>query len=320
MKESVSRAIIESAVGRWITNLQKDTERTLRKLAELGEGLLKGKKQNEFFSCLGRSLSDPNSGYYKLVGGLAKNTDSAVLKKFGINFGYNALTCGAKTLRTEAAAGLRVPFCLFVECKDDVELLRQLIDSGRQLGIFVYAVYVDSERLPDGLRELFNRNADCAFVLFCRNGKQLLNADKFPGKLNTLAALPANDADFDAATAKLRRFGCLFGAYSMYEDEAALSRVDTAALAAAGCPFLFMMPAAASAPCAAVKKDVCEGRACQTAPLLVSECVGDVQTINESICGTPRFVVVRADGSAIVADGDELSERKYAGSLIKLLG
>lgn len=166
---TVVRALTKTYVEKKIAELKSDPERSIRNLVDLALNLSTGRFQKHFFETAQTMLSNPESGYYKLIPDIVEHVDSERLTTFGVNLGYNSLTAGAKIIRKqEAKGGFNVPWVIALaiskETYDSMEsAYRSLIEQGKTLGIYSWIFYVQSgAALP---LSLMRAHPDCAFLL-----------------------------------------------------------------------------------------------------------------------------------------------------------
>ena len=115
-KSDVTRGLIDFAVSQCLKNMKNDSRRSLRRLNDLGLQAAKGRFQSELFFLFQRMLNNDNSPYYEMLDKILFTTDTAFLKDFGINLGYNAWTLGAAQLR-RSAENNRLPLSWLTELK-----------------------------------------------------------------------------------------------------------------------------------------------------------------------------------------------------------
>ena len=231
MNERTASAILGVSTDIWIRDMQHDTHRTARRLAELGGLFSTGAKQRRFFQLAEELLKNRTSEYYALLRSLCREVDANALKTFGIAFGYYALSHGAAKRRTaKKDGGADVSFASFQRGAQAVSLERTVC-GGTPLGTTAYFVFPDAQADADALASVMRAHKDCAFLLFddyC--------AFRENQPLNVMRLVPYQGF-LDGNKPKS---GTLCGAYAAYDDkslEKDLSEARLNALSKAGCLF-----------------------------------------------------------------------------------
>lgn len=176
MQNNFTRMMIEVAVDKALVEIKRKSKRALRNLADLGLRYAKGRFQDNFFTIAHHMLEDDNSPYYDMFFHLANDVDPNMLKKFGINLGYNSWTTGAKTIRKwEQENGYHVPWTVVFDwetSRTDQLLGRQEIQENifqaKEMGVYCYMFFVgENAKTFHELLDVFEKNDDCAFLCFC---------------------------------------------------------------------------------------------------------------------------------------------------------
>lgn len=229
-RQDVTRALIELAVDHGMKDIKADSHRTIRRMADLGRQFAKGRFQSEIFSLFQRLLAREDSPYYDMIDRLFANTDSAAIKRFGINAGYNGLTYGASLLRQrKAETGTEYPWFLTFSWKPyandtlTMQDISSLIVENKKNGTYCYCIRVLGSLSDDlSIFRLFAKFPDCAFVLdlsdtdCCLSGKQLLEVKSCT---NLMLLLPGKSPDCGKLTDALLGQKSLFAVSYRYRDE-----------------------------------------------------------------------------------------------------
>lgn len=229
-RQDVTRALIELAVDQGIKNMQADSHRAVRRLADLGNQFAKGRFQAEIFSLFQRLLAREDSPYYDMIDRLLTNTDAAAIKRFGINAGYNGWTYGASLLRQKKAeTGIEHPWFLTFSWKPyasgglTLQDISSLITENKKNGTYCYDIRV-RESLSDDVSifRLFSKFPDCAFVLDlsdtdCQFTEKQLSEIK--NCTNLMPLLPGESEGCEELAAALLKQKSLFAVSCHYEDE-----------------------------------------------------------------------------------------------------
>lgn len=231
MQNSFTRMMIEVAVDKALGEIRKKSKRALRNLADLGMHYAKGRFQDEFFTIAQHMLEDDNSPYYDMFFHLANNVDPKMLKKFGINLGYNSWTLGAKTIRKwEREHGYHVPWTVVFDWAKSQEPLpsskemERNISQAKEMGIFCYMFFIgENEKALNQVLELAEANDDCAILCFC---EATLMTQEVAGKLRKRGnVMPVINVSEDRAEAiqsachLLMKNKCLYSLSALYDDQ-----------------------------------------------------------------------------------------------------
>ena len=140
---SLTRKIIESTVTRGISDIQSDSKRAVRRLADLGKHFSKTKVHNGVFSIMQDILKNEDSPYYEAVSQIVDTVEISILKKFGLNFGYNSLTFGASKInKLVEECEYRIPWIIdffwnpTLDSGLNLTHIDTIIKQGKELGIY----------------------------------------------------------------------------------------------------------------------------------------------------------------------------------------
>jgi len=214
MNEHMASAILGVSVDIWIRDMQHDTQRTARRLAELGGLFSSGVKQRRFFRQAEEILKSRSSAYYSLLKALCSSVDTGALRTFGMAFGYFSLSRGAAKRRAAAQSGRAgVSFAAFVRDATAPSLESSVL-STNPFGTGTYLVYPSASCDATALCGVMRKYRECAFLVF---DAQHDFADGLP--FNAMRLIPFQEL----LDGRLPRKGELFGAFAAY-GEASLER------------------------------------------------------------------------------------------------
>ena len=236
----ITYKIIEAAVNRSIHYIEEDGNRGVRNIVDLGAHFAKGQFQKDFFSFAQEILNNDNSAYYTFVRNLVSNVDGSILKKFGINLGYNCWTYGAKEIRkNEKMYGYNIPWTIIFDFCDPAPSMTQdavsrLLFSGEMLGIFSANFFVGHNvSVLKWLIAALHAHQDGAYSIFV--DPSIINCDIIDsandaGNVLIVLSMDAarNMPDTMHVSKMLFDRKSLFGIYSTYDNsniEWVMSRV-----------------------------------------------------------------------------------------------
>lgn len=169
----LTRAIIDATVDRGLNAISEDPNRSIRKLADMGREFARGRFLTDIYGMVQDLLKNDDSPYYALIEELLQHTNRRTLIDFGINFGYNGLTVGGRTIRElSKKVSHRIPWMLSFEYHPEkagsitLTEIADCIRQGQEFGIYCYTIALKGKLLdPDAFIRLFQRNPECAFLL-----------------------------------------------------------------------------------------------------------------------------------------------------------
>lgn len=224
MKKEVTRILIESILNKTFRDIQKSPRRTARNLVDMGVHFAKGPGQKAFLSNAQEMLQKPTSAYYDLITDLTSHVDKNILFTFGMNLGYNGCTKGTKMIRQiEREKGFAIPWSLsFVVdadiLKEQENKYQNILDQGKKLGIYVYALILVRGSAEDIL-PLVEQNTDCAFNLFLQDtslSSVFLNSIR---KTKNVLLSVQSDVYAEENCRKMREHFLLYGIHTIYNEK-----------------------------------------------------------------------------------------------------
>ncbi len=237
MNEHMASALLGVSTDIWIRDMQHDTQRTARRLVELGGMFSTGAKQRRFFHQAEDILKNRSSAYYALLKTLCTSVDAGALRTFGMAFGYHGLSRGASKRRAAVQSGQSaVSFAAFVR-DATASTLEDSVLSLYPLGTGTYVVYPVKDGDATALCGVIRKYRECAFLVF---DAQHTFADDLP--FNAMRLIPFQEL----LEGKLPLKGSLFGAFATYDDTSVdrdVSFERLKALSDRGCMFYVLTAA-----------------------------------------------------------------------------
>lgn len=290
-KSDVTRGLIDFAVSQCLKNMKNDSRRSLRRLNDLGLQAAKGRFQSELFFLFQRMLNNDNSPYYEMLDEILFTTDTAFLKDFGINLGYNAWTLGAAQLR-RSAENNRLPLSWLTELKPaaSIDALSSQISRERENGRFAFLASLPEEGIGSGtgLFTLFRRFHDCDFLLNPRWTGCSLSSGQLEEAVrctNLLFLLPFGSIECHRLAERLLAFKRTFIVTYTYEEkdfDELLSPEHIEELLSWGSPLLSFLPSPACSAQTrkAVDEAILDARMQQKFPALLIHWQEDIDRIS----------------------------------------
>lgn len=313
-KEKVVRAMIESTLNLVLKRAKSDPKRSIRNTLELAFNNSRGRFQRSLFEGAQRMLKNENSAYYILAERAISEIDHNIIKKFGINLGYNGCTCGAERIRfNEEKLGFNIPWSFYISVqRDDEELcnmVREIVSQGMKLGVYVYFIFGDAS-MSENIREIYRKFDECAFVALCST--KCINEDllkHFDGINNVMISVNSDDKQQITASCDImranKRLYCIHEFYNN-DNAADLFTEDKLKLYDdVEAPFVCMIP---SNDCNAeirnsVKQQVFDIRFGQQYPFFAMDFATDMAQIDHVISDDTCWVLFNSDGEVISSTG-----------------
>lgn len=318
-REEMTRLLLETAVDKGINDIERDCNRSLRKLVDLGAHFSSSRFQKEFFLYTQQLLRNEQSPCYSLIKRIVADCDHETVKRFGINLGYNSWTRGARTIRAlEGRLGFNIPWEITLQTsgKDGSQLsfdrLDAIVQEGRELGIFTY-ILGGAQVLDISLTLLFSRYTDCAFFLLLPPGAiNDASLAQISDCRNLMVCLNTEEEGFEAAAKALHARRCIYSAHRFYNDgdaDAIVSGEWAQRAIDAGCVAGVLVCGAhcSQTTAGAVQKYARDELTGQQSPVFISELFADSLSIDEVISADGRFLGIDSHGRAVT-----LSAGKHA--------
>lgn len=228
----ITRAIIDATVDRGIREIAEDPNRSIRKLADMGREFSKGRFMSDVYDLFQDLLRNDDSPYYSVISQLLKNTQMQTIKTFGINFGYDGLTFGGKTIRSlSETTDFRIPWMMSFDyaprTPNAITLpeIGDCIRQGQDLGIYIYTIVVSGRLEKNEENELIRlceENEECAFLIFMPDDKIPEKAAEQFSDIHNAMYLFRSSGDTTPHNVDLfRSHKLLLGIYELYDDDTA---------------------------------------------------------------------------------------------------
>lgn len=215
--DKITKALIRTTIKKALADVQRDPKRSVRNLVDLGLNFADGSNQQYFLQITQSYLSSDNSAYFRLAENIVNEIDHEKLAAYGINFGYNGCTYGARKIReNQARLGCHIPFLLAFNVSSapdalTVEDISKTIRQGMELGIYIYVLICSSDNYPD-LLDMAEQFSECAFVYFVNPRRLTREVISRTSELNNLVTSVRFDPSTDLSrekVAEMRAAGCI---------------------------------------------------------------------------------------------------------------
>lgn len=169
--KDITHILVESTLRKTLKDIKDSPKRSIRNLVDLGLNFTKGRFQKPFLETVQKMLENECSPYYNLISDIVYNVNHERLISFGMNVGYNGCTKGAKKIREiENKENYNIPWSVSLEIDganylDNEEKYFYVIEQGKNLGIYTYLIFSDSN--VKSILSLAKIHSDCAFAFFC---------------------------------------------------------------------------------------------------------------------------------------------------------
>ena len=223
--------IIEAAVDKGIKDIKYNPNRGLRNLLDLGNHFAKNGFQKNFFNIASQILNDEKSPYYKLAYNIVKNVDPCIIKRFGINLGYNCWTYGVNKIREyEKKNGYKIPWNIvfYFEDKSENKLsisqISDILDAAESIGTYCAMFFIEKniEELKSIISMLGKHKKSC-YILFLQ--PEIISdeiASLISSSHNIIVAIDTNNIENSSHCKNGAQIlfdnKCLYGAYCAYDD------------------------------------------------------------------------------------------------------
>ncbi len=229
-EQRLNIAAIRAAIEGGLHNLEKDPERGVRNMIDLGKYFSRTHRQRSFFQMAQRLLGRKRSQYMQLLKRTIAEVEHETLKTIGINMGYYSWSQGAKTIREiESRHGFNVPWSIVMDMstgdEDSLTLdeINKIIFDAHELGTHCFWIAMSSnEEEIINTFDTFGAFKDNTFFV-------LLKSDLVTPKVASAAlkqhniAICLRDIDTTSESVKsaaktLHDARLLYGLYYLYDD------------------------------------------------------------------------------------------------------
>ncbi|MBQ2956501.1 MAG: hypothetical protein IJE08_08565 [Clostridia bacterium] len=306
-QNAMTRMLIENLADRYISKIQFDPHRSIRKLVDLGECLSKGDVQKQFFQAVQKLLEKENNPYYALVQRVISQFDAAAIKTIGMNLSLNSWSALAGRKSREAAP----PWTLMFEMKSapnalNLDELTALLRKSAETGIHTFLFWLDrSYDKLDALTARLKEFSDCAVALFTPADmidKSALGQVRQARNL-LLSVEDTASIDTENAADALRSLRCPFALHTVYNTPTDAENILCGRwldrVSRLFSPFAFFFP---GAECSeenhmAVREYARRLRTAPQHPVFSMSLCDDVADVDELITGKPRLLRIGPDGT-----------------------
>lgn len=225
--------IIKTAVETGIRYIEDNPKRGIRNLLDLGEYFASSPSQKNFFNLAHDLLKNENSHYYDILDTLVQNTNHKTLTDYGVNTGYNSLIYGANIVKEHKKEhGFNIPWVIIFNFEEkssrnltNDEILN-IINSGKNNGIYSYIILLDKNNILDDLYNVFEKNNKCAFTLFI--DPSLINEEtvKKVSSISNICIFVSINNENSCKPEKfdlLNKYKCLYGGYYCYDSSSTIN-------------------------------------------------------------------------------------------------
>lgn len=225
--DKITKALLRATIKKALADIQHDPKRSVRNLVDLGLNFAEGCNQKEIFDITQHYLSNENSAYFKLAENIVNEIDHDKLINYGLNFGYNGCTSGARLLREkQTALGCHLPFLITftINEREDsltVDEIKFAVMQGMELGIFIYAVICSSDAYGE-LLDMAESFSECAFIFFVNPRRLTREIISRTGELQNLVTSVRYEQNSDLclnAVRNMRAQGCITTVHYEYAPE-----------------------------------------------------------------------------------------------------
>ena len=225
--DKVTKALLRTTILKAAADIKRDPKRSVRNLVDLGLNFAEGCNQREIFDITQQYLSNDDSAYFTLAENIANTVDPDKVVTFGLDFGYNGCTSGARVLREkQAELGCHIPFLLSFTVDDSADSItldniRSAVTQGMELGIYIYTVICRSDIYGE-LLDLAEEFGECAFIFFVNPRRLTRETISRTSEINNLVTSVHLEDDSDLCletVTALREQGCAVTVHYEYSDE-----------------------------------------------------------------------------------------------------
>ncbi len=225
--DRVTKALIRTTIKRALADIQRDPKRSVRNLVDLGLNFADGANQKQLFDITRQYLSSENSAYFQLAENIVNEIDHEKLTNYGINFGYNGCTLGARMIReNQSELGFHIPFLLAFyvgggENAITAEDVRSVIRQGIKLGIYIYVLVCSCDEYLEFL-DMAEEFGECAFVYFVNPKRLTREIISRTSELDNLVTSVRFEGDGELCTETVRNMreqGCITCLHYRYGPE-----------------------------------------------------------------------------------------------------
>lgn len=173
LHHKIMYSTVATAIDRAAFHITKDPQRGIRSLADMGLQFAKGKNQTDFFKTAQKTIQNPHNPYNRLLTQVVQQVDLPIIKTFGANMGYVALSYGSAILRqNEKKYKTHLPWVVYEDLTSDQQGEHRgmpaaaMVRQANELGIYCFVLRTGKEqRALEQAVALANVNTYSAFFL-----------------------------------------------------------------------------------------------------------------------------------------------------------
>ncbi len=232
-REKFTYKMIETTVSKGLKYIEENGNRGVRYLIDLGEYFSKDKLQKLFFETANKMLSDENSKYYAIAQKVIKTVDHRILKKFGVNLGYNSLTYGTRLIReNEQVLGHNIPWSIIFDFENtDYTInstdLSDFLHNCESMGIFCCHFFIGNNiKSLEDILPILKAHEDGSYFIFVEPevlSDKMIEAISSAGNIAMVLQyeLTKGNSVYVNISEKLQNKKCIYGIYCIYDKETA---------------------------------------------------------------------------------------------------
>lgn len=313
-KEKIVRAMIESSLNLVLKRVKSDPRRSIRNTIELALNNSRGRFQRKLFEGAQKMLKDEDSAYYTLAERVVSDVNHNILKKFGINLGYNGCTCGAERIRSnEEKLGFNIPWAFYISSQRDndefADMVCKIVSQGMALGVYVYFIF-GNVSMSERLRSIYRKFGECAFITLCDaeciDEKLMSDFDKIDNVMISIASDNLQQIEASCDTMKLyNRLYCIHEFYNNYNAAGLFNDEKLKLYDTVGVAFVSAVPIneCSEETRKKVNKQVLNMRLGQKYPYFAIDFAADMTEIDHVISDDTCWVSFDADGTVSSSTG-----------------
>ncbi len=314
-KARITNNIIEATLDKSIDYITKNGNRGVRNLVDLGAHFAEGRFQKDFFYYAQQILTNEECVYYDIVKNVVKNTAPNIIKKFGINLGYNSWTYGAKKIREyEQKYGYNIPWTLVFDFEKTAlsgKKTSEILDSGTSLGILSEMFFVGSNAPAlYSLIPILSTYPDNAFFIFSE--PELLTDDTFTqitdaGNIMLMMKMNEHDDIIVDTLNNLRMHKCLYGIYCEYNGQnldRVISNKNMDRIHKTASPFAFLVKSGHIESIDSLLSFLHKAQENNHWPFFLVDFYHDLAHIDQIISTEDCFIAIKGDGRIAVGTMD----------------
>lgn len=306
-RPDLNRIILDNTISRALADMENDSHRTARKLADMGLFFSRGPFERYFFTLCTELLQEDDSLYYDAINRALQDFDRRSLITFGINVGLEGCSRGARLIRqTEETEGFQVPWALELYAGENAlrfSTTEKAIKEAVGFGVHVFYLH-DHAMKQEDLECLLQEYPTCAFAVFTHPDRvPSWNLDSLSNYQNLLVCVRGEDPQSQSLCMALKERKMLFGVYLPYHDTQNLSQRIEKAGDLGGLMVLLCAQHDGAEAREAVHRLVLDARRGHQYPFIIMDLPEDLLSIDHIISHNHCSVCLLPDGRAVTPKG-----------------